>query len=83
MDEENRITPYPLRMEPELRMKLQAKADKSNIPLSQEITDTLKGSARKPATLDIIEDRLNKIDARQAVIESQQSEILAILNRLI
>jgi len=67
-DEEERVTPYPLRMEPELREALEIRAKANDRPLSQEILSILKKHIKQPDTLKAIEGRLKVIENNQADI---------------
>lgn len=59
--EDKRATPYPLRLDPDIREALQKMADKNGIPLSQEINAHLKKAVQRPATLESIDERLEMI----------------------
>jgi len=69
-DEEDRIIPYPLRMDHDLRKALEEQANLNDRPLSQEIISILKREVGKSSGL-------NEINKRLKVIEKTQFEILS------
>lgn len=66
--EDNRPTPYPLRIPQKLREALQIMADHNKHALSQEILEILRAAADQPTPPSELETRLEKIEAELKII---------------
>lgn len=71
--DELRDSPYPLRMKPELREKLEAMAKKHHRPLSQEIISILTNAIEGDSGLAEVKAELKKIQESQDKILSKLS----------
>ena len=81
--DDNRVSPYPLRLNPKLREKLQGKANKNGIPLSEQIINTLDADSRLPSTNENIETKLDELAKRLSKLEDRQKEIHALLTKIL
>ena len=72
--EENRVSPYPVRMDSELRESLQALADKNGRSLNKEILAILEEASGRPPIVE-------SVDARLTNLEKLTEEILSIVRK--